>query len=272
MTSSPTTRSGLDLEWVDPDIRPQDDLFSHVNGRWLKSHSIPSDRSQDGAFRVLVDQAEADVRAIVEEAASVEGDNAQKIAALYASFMDTDTLEKLGTSPAQPFLDQVSKARDKTDLAAVLGQFQHQGLVALFGTYVDTDSKRSDRYLFHVTQSGLGLPDESYYSDESYADIRSAYVEHLARLAEIFGIDNPKQLADSVMELETALAAVSWDRVTNRDAEKTYTLMTFGALQQNAAQFRLGAMATKLWRTHGGAERGHSSSADLCCRCGAALG
>ena len=33
-------REGMDL-----DIRPQDDLFGHVNGRWLETEEIPADRS-----------------------------------------------------------------------------------------------------------------------------------------------------------------------------------------------------------------------------------
>jgi putative endopeptidase len=109
--------------------------------------------------------------------------------------------------------------------------------VALFSTYVGTDAKNSDRYLVHLSQSGLGLPDESYYRDDTYAEIRAAYVAHLARLAGLVGLDDPEGVAEQVMDLETALAATSWDRVTNRDAEKTYTLMTLPALQTNAPGF-----------------------------------
>ena len=231
------TRSGLDLRWVDAAVRPQDDLFAHLNGVYLREHEMPADRAQDGAFRDLRDRAEADVRAIVEEAASAPGDDARKIAALYASFMDVDRVEELGTAPLQPLLDEVATAPDRAALAAVLGRRQRQGRVSLFGTYVSTDAKNSDRYLVHLSQSGLGLPDESYYRDDAYAEIRTAYVAHLARLAELVGLDDPTALAEQVMDLETALAKVSWDRVTNRDAEKTYTLMTLPALQTNAPGF-----------------------------------
>ena len=233
------TRSGLDLRWVDPAVRPQDDLFAHLNGVYLREHEIPADRAQDGAFRDLRDRAEADVRAIVEESASADGgdDDARKIAALYASFMDVDGVEALGTAPLQPLLDEVAAATDRAALAAVLGRRQRQGRVSLFGTYVSTDAKNSSRYLVHLSQSGLGLPDESYYRDDAYAEIRTAYVAHLARLAELVGLDDPQGLAEQVMDLETALAAASWDRVTNRDAEKTYTLMTLPALQANAPGF-----------------------------------
>jgi putative endopeptidase len=230
-------RSGLDLRWVDPAIRPQDDLFSHINGQWLRTHVIPDDRAQDGAFRALYDKAEEDVRAIVEEADDAPGTDARKIADLYTSFMDVERIEALGTAPLEPLLDEVAGAQDRAALAAVLGRRQREARTALFGAFVATDPKNATRYLVQLEQSGLGLPDESYYREDAYAEIRTAYVAHLARLAELVGLPDPTGLADRVMELETALAAVSWDRVTNRDAEKTYTLMTLPALRQNAPEF-----------------------------------
>jgi putative endopeptidase len=233
--STRPAHSGLDLQWVDPAIRPQDDLFGHVNGRWLADHEIPDDRPQDGAFRELRDRAEADVRAIVEGADGAPGSDARKIADLYASFLDVERIEALGTAPLQPLLDEIAAATDPAALAGVLGRRQREGRVALFGAFVSTDSKDSSRYLVHLSQSGLGLPDESYYREDTYAEIRTAYVAHLARLAELVGL--PADIAEQVMELETALAAESWDRVTNRDAEKTYTLMTLAALREHAPEF-----------------------------------
>ncbi|MFC4948358.1 M13 family metallopeptidase [Pseudonocardia sp. GCM10023141] len=239
-TSTRPTATGLDLQWVDAAIRPQDDLFGHVNGKWLQSYVIPEDRSQDGAFRVLRDRAEADVRTIIDETAAARaepGTDARKIGDLYASFMDVERIEALGVAPLQPLLAAIDGATDRAALARVLGRSQRQGRTALFGAFVSTDAKDSSRYLPHLSQSGLGLPDESYYREDGYAEIRTAYVEHLTTLAGLVGLPDPAGLAATVMELETALAAVSWDRVTNRDAEKTYTLMTFAQLREHAPAF-----------------------------------
>ncbi len=241
-TSTRPARSGLDLQWVDPATRPQDDLFGHVNGRWLDIHEIPEDRSQDGAFRALRDRAEADVRVLVEESDAAGGPDAAKIADLYRSFMDVEAVEAAGTAPLRPLLEEITAAADRSALAGLLGRGQRTGGPALFGAFVATDAKDSRRYLVHLSQSGLGLPDESYYREDSYAEIRGKYVAHLARLAELVGLgepgsDGPARLAETVLELETALAARSWDRVTNRDAEKTYTLMTGPALRQHAPDF-----------------------------------
>ena len=146
MTSSTTTStrpasSGLDLQWVDPGIRPQDDLFGHVNGRWLRTYEIPEDRAQDGAFRALRDRAEADVRAIVEDAANLAGpdaaDDARKIADLYASFMDVERIEGAGIDPLRPLLDEITGAADRSALAGILGRRQREGGPALFGEFGD---------------------------------------------------------------------------------------------------------------------------------------
>src|SRR5581483_7507238 len=182
-------RSGLDLAWIDTDTRPQDDLFGHVNGRWLQTHEIPEDRAQDGAFRALRDRAEIDVRAIIEGTAgaaadSEPGSDARKIGDLYRSFMDAEAIEAAGVAPLRPLLEEVSDAGGRAALAAVLGRRQREGLASLFGAYVSTDAKDSTRYLVHLSQSGLGLPDESYYRDEANAAIRAKYVAPLARLAE----------------------------------------------------------------------------------------
>jgi putative endopeptidase len=239
-TSTRPTRTGLDLQWVDAAIRPQDDLFGHVNGEWLRTHEIPDDRSQDGAFHALRDRAEADVREIVEESAAAThepGSVAQKIGDLYTSFMDVDRIEAAGVEPLRPLLDETAAARDRATLAGVLGRRQREGRSSLFGAFVSTDARDSTRYLVHLSQSGLGLPDESYYREDAHAETRTAYVAHLARLAELVGLPDPAGLADTVMELETALAAVSWDRVSNRDAEKTYTLMTLAQLREHAPEF-----------------------------------
>ncbi len=237
MTTTRPAPAGIDLTFVDAATRVQDDLFAHVNGRWLATHTIPDDRAQDGTFLALRDKSEADVRAIIEGATDAEGPDAARIAALYASFLDTQRIEALGIEPLRPLLDDIAAAGDREALAAVLGRRQREGRAALFGEFVSTDAKDPTRYLVHLNQSGLGLPDESYYRGEDNAAIRAAYVDHLATLAGLVGLPDPAGIAESVMDLETALAEISWDRVTNRDAEKTYTLMTAAQLRELAPGF-----------------------------------
>ncbi|MBI5735043.1 MAG: peptidase M13, partial [Mycolicibacterium neoaurum] len=161
MTLDSDIRSGIDLSFVDSDVRPQDDLFGHVNGRWLDEYDIPADRATDGAFRTLADRAEEQVRDIITSASSEDGPDAARIGDLYASFMDTETVARVGVAPLLAELQSIASAEDRVALAVVLGRLQRTGIGGGTGVYVDTDSKDSTRYLLHMSQSGLGLPDES---------------------------------------------------------------------------------------------------------------
>ena len=240
MPTSPSTSSGLDLAHVDAAVRPQDDLFGHVNGSWLAAHEIPADRSSDGAFRALFDAAEEQVRAIVEEAAAsapaattgeAAGGSLGQVGRAYRAFMDVDRVEALGAAPLEPLLAEVAAVADRSALAGLVGRYQREGLVALVAAYVSPDAKDSSRYVVYAEQAGLGLPDEAYYRLDEHAEVRAKYVEHLDRLCAMAGLE---PLGATVLDLETALAAVSWDRVSRRDAHRTYTLMTWDELVASA--------------------------------------
>ncbi len=232
-----SARSGIDLSFRDSDTRVQDDLFAHVNGRWLEDYQIPADRAVDGAFRTLYDQAEIDVQTIIQESAdsSAEpGSDAQRIGDLFASFMAADAIESAGITPIADELAAVANAGDHDTLAAVVGRLQRTGIGGAIGHYVDTDAKNSDRYLMHFSQSGLGLPDESYYRSDEHAEIRTAYVAHIGAMFTIAGVSYD---AARVFELERKLAAEHWDVVKRRDAELSYNLVTFDALVTGSPGF-----------------------------------
>ena len=242
-TTDAAVPSGLDLSYVDAATRPQDDLFGHVNGRWLADYSIPADRATDGAFRSLFDRAEEQVRDLITEASAsgaAEGTDQQRIGDLYASFLDEATVQSRGVRPLLDELATIDGAADAAALAAVLGQLQRTGVGGGTGVYVDTDSKDSTRYLVHLTQSGIGLPDESYYRDPQHAEILAAYPGHIARMfALVYGgsADDHAQTAERIVALETQLAAAHWDVVKRRDADLTYNLRAFAELAAEAPGF-----------------------------------
>jgi putative endopeptidase len=246
------TRSGIDLTALDPDVRPQDDLYAHVNGRWVASHEIPADRAMDGSFRALHDQAEEQVRDIITEAADLAeptGVQAQ-IGALYSSFMDTAAVEAAGVAPLRPELDAIAAAGDPAALTRVLGDLQRTGAVSATGFWVDNDAKDPERYVVYLTQSGLGLPDESYYRDEQYAEVLAAYRPHVARMLRLGGWSADDASADEaagrVLALETKIAAGHWDVVADRDADRTYNPTTLAALATDAPGFDWAAWADAL--------------------------
>ncbi|MCV7177706.1 M13 family metallopeptidase [Mycolicibacterium sphagni] len=271
-----TLRSGLDLSYVEAEVRPQDDLFGHVNGRWLAEYTIPGDRATDGAFRTLYDRAEEQVRELITQAAGGRersdsggdkggrersdsggdkggrersdsggdrgepGTDAQRIGDLYASFLDEEAVERRGVQPLRDELARIDAATDPAALAAVIGALQRTGVGGGVGLYVDTDSKNSARYLVHVSQSGLGLPDESYYRDEQHAAILAAYPAHIAAMfALVLGgtADEHTERAARIVALETKLAAAHWDVVKRRDADLTYNLRRLTDLPAEAPGF-----------------------------------
>ncbi|GEK20854.1 M13 family metallopeptidase [Cellulomonas xylanilytica] len=241
------TRSGIDLTALDPDVRPQDDLYAHVNGRWLASHVIPADRAMDGAFRALHDQAEEQVRDIIADAgasaaAGTSTDPVEaKVGAVYASFMDTDTVEAAGVAPLRMDLGLVEAATTQAELTGVLGALQRTGAGGAVGFYVDNDSKEPTRYAVHLVQGGLGLPDEAYYRDPQYAPVLAAYRPHVARMLRLGGAAADEaqadELAGRVLALETELAAGHWDVVKDRDADLTYNALTLTELAERAPGF-----------------------------------
>jgi predicted metalloendopeptidase len=241
-------KSGIDLSYVEESVRPQDDLFRHVNGRWLAAAEIPSDKARYGEFMRLRDESEAHLRAIVDRLAAGSwkvGSDEQKIADLYRDFMDTEVVESLGVEPLAPLLARVDGVDDVDSLVALIGELERRGTPGLFGSYVDTDSGDSTRYLVHLNQGGLGLPDESYYSDERFEQIRVDYLAHVQRLLDLAGVGG-EGAAHQVMEVETRLATAHWDRVATRDATATYNLMTQADLTALAPTFSWGAWLTSL--------------------------
>ncbi len=230
------------LDGMNPDIRPQDDLFGHVNGTWLDTTEIPADRSSWGPFVQLGDVAEAHVREIVEDlAGALDSPTAtaeeKKIAAMYASFMDEAAIEALGIAPIQSTLDRAAKVADLHELAGLLGSFERVGGTGLFSSYVDSDDRDSDRYLVNIVQGGLGLPDESYYRDEKFAEVRDKYVAYLVTLLELADHPDPQGAAETAMAIETRLAAGHWERAETRDVIKTYNLTTGDELRAACPNF-----------------------------------
>ncbi|MCX4096496.1 M13 family metallopeptidase [Nocardia sp. alder85J] len=246
MTSDASILSGIDLDYRDGAVRVQDDLFAHVNGKWLETYEIPADRAVDGAFRTLHDQAELDVQAIIQEAAAAAapaGSEERKIGDLYTSFMDEAAVEAAGLLPIAEELDAIRAVADRRAFAALLGRLQRTGVGGAVAVYVDTDDKNSQRYLLHATQSGLGLPDESYYRGEDFAQIRTGYIAHIGRMFALAGIDADPQ---RVFELERKLAAGHWDVVRRRDAELSYNLTTFAELAAENPEFDWNAWTSEL--------------------------
>ncbi|MFD4422386.1 M13 family metallopeptidase [Agromyces sp. NPDC058484] len=220
-----TLPSGIAKDELDGEVRPQDDLFRHVNGRWIERTEIPADKARYGSFLVLHEEAEHAVREIIEEAQQAEpGTEARKVGDLYASFMDEQHVDLLGAAPIAGQLVDVSLIDSIESFLGTLGRLERQGVSGFVQLYVDNDPGNPSRYLVFVEQGGIGLPDESYFREERFAEVRSAYNSHLERMFALARLDDAADRAVRVFDLETAIAAAHWNNVDTRDSEKTYNL------------------------------------------------
>jgi putative endopeptidase len=223
------TQRGIDPSTLSETIRPNDDFFRYVNGPWLKTHKIPDDRAADGAFYALHDQAEKQVRAIIEESPRDE-----LTGALYASFLDTDKVDALGAQPIEPDLAAVDAVRTHEELAATIGDLQVSGVGGIVGYEVFADKSAPDSNVVYLFQSGIGLPDEAFYREDAHAPVREKYVAHLQRMSELTGVAFDAQ---TVLALETAIASHHWDMVKSREADLTHNPTTLATLEDSAGGF-----------------------------------
>ncbi|TGO06008.1 Metallopeptidase [Serinibacter arcticus] len=225
-----------------------------MNGTWLREHVIPADRARDGEFHRLRDESEEHVRDIITGAVQdpTSGpvpEETAKVATLYQAFMDEAAIDAAGLTPLTADLDVVASVTDRSTLARAMGTLQRTGVGGAVALYVDTDSDDPDSYALHLAQSGLGLPDEAYYSDEQHAETLAAYEAHVARqlaLTTGVGADDAAARAAVVVAVETRLAAGHWDRVRDRDAVATHNPTTRDELAALLSGFDLDAWLAAL--------------------------
>jgi putative endopeptidase len=234
--------SGIDSASLDPLIRPQDDLFRHYNGRWMHEYEMPADRSSDGIFRKLHDEAEAQVRQIIETATGAG--EAQKIGDLYKSFMDTEAIKARGISPIVDDLAAIDAIRNLQEFITVMARLEMRGIGGIFGAAIYPDAMDSNTNILYIGQGGLSLPDESYYREEQFASIREAFLDHVAKMCALVGIADGPSLATKILALETEIATHHWDQVKDRDATLTYNKYSRAELETLAPQFLFDTWAT----------------------------
>jgi predicted metalloendopeptidase len=269
--SAAALRSGVETQYVDDAVRPQDDLYRHLNGKWLDTFEIPADKGLYGAFTRIDDTTQEQLRSIVESLAASAGAGAavphgntpgaavpgvaargpdapgadapgadapggdpQKIADLYASFMDESRLEALGLEPLKGQFADIDALKNKRDIAALIARFNRTGAGAPYDIEIDSDPKDSTRYAALIAQGGLGLPDRDYYlkDDAKLKDARGKYLAHIEKMLAMAGYEHARQSAADILKLETAMAELQWTRVANRDPEKTYNKIAIADLHR----------------------------------------
>ena len=232
--------SGVDVKSFDPAVRPQDDFYAYINGRWARSTQIPASKARWGTYDELRETAALQVRAILEDVLKnpgAAGSETRKIADLYTTFIDDKARNARGFAPLAPEFERIAAVRRHQDLAPLIAELERQGVTVPFAVFVGQDAQNAERYVVYAAQSGLGLPDRDYYlndSDKKLMAVRQAYLQHITRLFTMQGDAQADRHAADVLAVETRLAQLQWTRVESREALKTYNPRTIAQLAEEA--------------------------------------
>lgn len=229
------TIPGLDAAALDTTVRPGNDFYHYANGNWERNTQIPNDRSSFGAFNIAAVLADAHVRDIVHGAASAHaaaGSELRKVGDFYKAYLDTAAISARGDAPIKSLLDTIAAIGDKTALARFIGAHLRADVDPinlgtlhtsnLFGFWVTQDFNRPSRYSAALLQGGLEMPDRSYYLDSSakMADVRTAYRAHIGKMLALANVADADAKADSIVALETRIAATHWKVEDSEDPAK----------------------------------------------------
>ncbi|MFZ6656674.1 M13 family metallopeptidase [Undibacterium sp. TJN19] len=234
-----TRASGIDLQWMDKSVRPQDDFFQFMSGKWLATAEIPADRGRFGSFdqlRELSEQRSYDiVKALADSNQLKAGSNQKKIADLYNSFMDEAGINALDIKPLQSQFARIDAVTDKSKLPALMADLNRIGVTTPVQAGINQDARDATRYAVYLTQSGLTMPDRDYYlkdEDAKLVGFREAYLQHMEKMLGMSGQADPQKTAAAILALETAIAKIQWTKVENRNPVKTYNKTDLKQLYQ----------------------------------------
>lgn len=223
---------GVELEHIDSNVRPGDDFFRFVNGVWLDSFELPPDHGRYGSFNRLTDQAEEQIKQILEESSVKTTERTeieQKIGDYYASFMDLGTINAKGLEPLSEWVAQIDEIDSYESLLKVFGTVARQQTTVPITLSVSVDRKNPDRYLLSVSVSGLGMPDRDYYLEDTreMSNYRETYSENITSVLNRMAHAHAAEVSQQVLDLECNIAKHHWTRAERRDREKTYNVMSW---------------------------------------------
>jgi predicted metalloendopeptidase len=229
---SPVQRSNFD-----PTVRPQDDLFQHVNGKWLQQTEIPADKSNYGSFTALADLSQERCNEMIKQLADQQhesGTDAQRVGDFYKSFMDVDRVQQLGNQPLATELAAIDAIEDVPGLVKHMAYLTTIGIDGPLGMYVSQDAKNSSVYAVHFVQSGTTMPDRDYYlkHDRKTLENQIKFLDYIEKVLELSNVEEPKSTSEKVLAIEAELAQASWTRVRIRNANERYNKFSIEQLSE----------------------------------------
>ncbi|HUO92924.1 MAG TPA: M13 family metallopeptidase [Rhizomicrobium sp.] len=234
---------GLSLDYIDPGVRPGDDFFRYANGGWLKTATIPSDRTVAGVNLELDKGNEAKLKTIVAELeAKPESQltaEERKLRDLYDAFEDVNAIDAAGLKPVKADLAKIAKLQTLAQVAAVMASPTTEVDEGPIGMHITINQKKPSTYTLRLYQSGLGLPDRDYYlgTDKQLAATRDAYKAYIVQMLTFAGVKDAAARGAAVYAVEEKIAEAHWPAADKRNTDKTYNPMTVSALAKLAPQF-----------------------------------
>ncbi|HEX3896447.1 MAG TPA: M13 family metallopeptidase [Rudaea sp.] len=236
-------KSGIDVFQGDPNVKPGDDFYRHVSGKWLDTFEIPADKPGYGSFTKVFDETQVHLHGIIDKITGTPqstGTNPQKIGDLYLSYMDEAKLDQLGAKPLDRDFAAIDAIKDKKEIATLIGDLGKSSTSLPFFSFVHQDNKDSTKYVVDFQQSGLGLPDRDYYlkdDDAKLKQMRADYEKHVEKMLALAGDKNSAKDAKDILALETEIAKAQWTKVELRDPQKAYNKIETAKLDTVAPNF-----------------------------------
>ncbi len=243
--SETTMTKAIDPTNMDLNTRAGDNFFEYVNGSWIKNNPIPAEYSQYGAFTVIYEDNQEQLKSLVAEVSAATDAKAgsvnQQIRDFYNSGMDSVQIESLGTDAIKPQMDAITNLSNHREVQAYVAEMHKHSVYPLFYLFSSADQKNSSMEIANLYQGGLGLPDVAYYlnEDEQSIKLRIAYTDHIRKMFVLIGVEESiaNEKANTVLAMETALAKRSKSRLERRDPNGNYNRMPLSELQELSPEF-----------------------------------
>ena len=233
----------LDLTNLDTTVSPKADFYRYATGGWQDKNPLKPEFSRYGSFDAIAETTQENLNELFESMATLKAESGtvdQKISDLYKMALDSTTRNNLGAEPIKPYIAEIQAVSTMDELADLLGKMNLYGDGGFFGAGVDADLTDSDNQVLYLAQGGLGMGDRDYYLLESNAELKAGYKAFLEKALTLAGLENAAELAEKDLQIEDAMAPISWSREQNRDMQAIYNPMSSADIDARWPELRFG--------------------------------